>query len=80
VVNAEQGEKPAKFFAKHGVARADFSLEPGVIGKMRDVVERNGVVTEAGDLEGKDVEVGANRTPLDLAFRARCGEMREGYF
>ena len=31
VANAEQGEKPAKFFPKHRVARADFRLEPRVI-------------------------------------------------
>ena len=38
---AQQREKPAKLLAKYGVPRTNFRLKPGVIGKMRNIIEKS---------------------------------------
>ena len=73
----ENREERAKFLTKDSVAGADLRLEPRVIGKMRDVVERNSIVAKRSGFARKGLKVRADRAPLRLVFRTGSAEVVE---
>ena len=76
-VRLRDGEQLAELLAQYRIALAQLRFEPRMVGQVREIIERDGVVAESGHLARQCREVLADPGPLLGALLAARCEMSE---